>query len=235
MNCSFQRTQKSIQTGKKKKKKSISLYQFLLNPIISAGQLHTLFFSWCSITTNPSTLACSINHRMTEWLGFVGWEVRLVPTPAVGWWPPTNSGCRGPHPAQPWALIGMGYPQLSGQLGPLPHHLSMEFLPYIFPLVLRSIGKKKSKAKSPTVLLPVLPRTPYKVSFSKANCFKLSLFAIRFLKQKIYFENELSHYTHSSSHILFWLGQGRSRKGINCKAWLYATLADTGKIPFLTY
>lgn len=65
--------------------------------------------------------------------------------------------------------------------------------------------KKKSKAKSPTVLLPVLPRTPYKVSFSKANCFKLSLtlFAIRFLKQKIYFENELSHYTHSSSHILF--------------------------------
>lgn len=98
-----------------KKKKSISLYQFLLNPIISAGQLHTLFFSWCSITTNPSTLACSINHRMTEWLGFVGWEVRLVPTPAVGWWPPTNSGCRGPHPAQPWALIGMGHPQLSGQ------------------------------------------------------------------------------------------------------------------------
>ena len=43
-------------------------------------------------------------------------KAQSVPTPAVGWLPPTSSGCPGPHPAQPWAPPGMGHPQLYGQL-----------------------------------------------------------------------------------------------------------------------
>lgn len=45
-----------------------------------------------------------MNHRIIEGVGL---ERTLQPTqlqpPAVGWLPPTKSGCPGPHPAWPWA------------------------------------------------------------------------------------------------------------------------------------
>lgn len=54
-----------------------------------------------------------MNHRIIEGVGL---ERTLQPTqlqpPAVGWLPPTKSGCPGPHPPWPWAPPGMG---LSGQ------------------------------------------------------------------------------------------------------------------------
>lgn len=75
--------------------------------------------AWCRafvlITHSPDT-----NHRTIEWLVGRGWKgpfkalAHLVPTCAMGWVPPTRSGCARPQPAWPRAPPGMGHLQLLG-------------------------------------------------------------------------------------------------------------------------
>lgn len=65
MNCSFQRTQKSIQ--KEKKNNPSAFNNFFQTQFISA--VHFTFFFPDAVLQYPITLTCSINHSMIEWLG----------------------------------------------------------------------------------------------------------------------------------------------------------------------
>jgi len=50
-------------------------------------------------------------------MAWVGRDLKdQVPAPAMGWLPPTSSGCPGPHPTWPWVPLGMGIHSFSGQL-----------------------------------------------------------------------------------------------------------------------
>ena len=57
-----------------------------------------------------------VNHhrRNLEWCGLNGTlKIIQFQSPAMGWLPPTSSGCPGPQP-WPWAPPGMGHPHFSG-------------------------------------------------------------------------------------------------------------------------
>ena len=47
-------------------------------------------------------------RSIESWNGWVERDIKApqAPTPALGWLPPTRSGCPGPHPTHPWAPPG---------------------------------------------------------------------------------------------------------------------------------
>ena len=73
---------------------------WVLQPVYVQGG-KTLCFSLLR-DQNKSNLM-TVSWRLLE----VG-PAHPFPTPAVGWLPPTSSGCPGPHPTRPWAPPGMG-------------------------------------------------------------------------------------------------------------------------------
>lgn len=90
---------------------TIILFCILVNLFISTHEFYFFFFPILSpipLERGPvSNRLCGaqppagINHNNHP-----------VPTPAVCCLPPTQSVCPGPHPVWPWALLGMGHPQL---------------------------------------------------------------------------------------------------------------------------
>ena len=77
--------------------------------------------------------------EIIEWLGLERTSKIIWFQPsAVGWLPPTSSGCPGPHPTWPWAPPGMGHPQPLWAAVPVPHHYPSEKFPLTSALNLPS-------------------------------------------------------------------------------------------------
>ena len=76
----------------------------------------------------PSLLLFDFYHRIIEWLVGTS-KIIQFQLPAMGKAASHRLSCPGPPPTWPWALPGLGHPQLSGQLSQGPNILSVKNFP----------------------------------------------------------------------------------------------------------
>lgn len=126
-NCSFQRTQKSIQKGKKK---IIHQPLTISSKPSSFQQFISLFFFPDAVLQYPITLTCSINHSMIEWLGL---GTQSGPNPCSSMVAPNQFRLPRAPPSPALLTYREGAPTALWTTWAISSSpLSMEFLPNIF-------------------------------------------------------------------------------------------------------
>ena len=118
-------------------------------------------------------------HRIIGWPRLGGaLELIQLQAPAVGWLPPTRSGCPRPNPTWPQMPPGMGHPQ---QPMPVCHHLLNN--KNLIPIPIPNLPSFSSK---PFSLIPPLYASIRRWS-PKINNFKLTLSYTAQWKAKVKF------------------------------------------------